>query len=101
VASAGREPVFVSFNATFDWPFINWYFHNFRLGNPFGIGGLDMKAFYMGLSGCTWEQTRSSQLPAKYRGKAKHTHNALDDAIEQGEMFESMALEAGVIIKEL
>jgi hypothetical protein len=40
-------------------------------------------------------------LPAKYRGKAKHTHNALDDAIEQGEMFESMALEAGVIIKEL
>src|SRR6266481_4735549 len=94
--SAGLKPVFVSFNATFDWAFMNWYFHAFHLENPFGIGGVDIKAFYMGMSGCAWEQTRSSRLPAKYRSKAQHTHNALADAIEQGEMFEKMARAAGV-----
>jgi ribonuclease T len=88
--SGGMTPVFVGFNATFDWAFVNWYFHSFLGENPFGIGGLDIKSYYMGLVGCEWRDTRSSRIPEKYKGTAKHTHNALDDAIEQGKMFELM-----------
>ena len=48
------------------------------------------KSYYMGMSGCTWEDTRSSRIPAELKGSSVHTHNALDDAIEQAEMFRRM-----------
>jgi ribonuclease T len=83
-------PVFVGFNTPFDWSFINWYFHTYLGENPFGIGGIDIKSFYMGMTGCPWDNTRSSCIPAKFKGSSRHTHNALDDAREQAEMFELM-----------
>ena len=30
--SGDRKPVFVGFNASFDWSFVNWYFHKFLGG---------------------------------------------------------------------
>jgi len=88
--AGNAKPVFVGFNATFDWAFVNFYFQEYLGENPFGIGGIDIKSFYMGLSGCAWDETRSSKIPTKFKGKSRHTHNALDDAIEQGEMFQRM-----------
>jgi DNA polymerase III epsilon subunit-like protein len=90
--SGDLRPVFVGFNACFDWAFINWYFHKFLDKNPFGISGLDVKAFYMGLAGVTWDETRSSQLPDKFKSAVKHSHNALDDAREQAEIFRKLLL---------
>lgn len=95
--SGDAKPVFVGFNAVFDWAFVNWYFHTFQGDNQFGVGGLDIKSFYMGMSGCPWEDTRSSRLPARYRSRKPHTHNALSDALEQAEVFELIARDAGVI----
>jgi len=89
-ATGESKPVFVGFNATFDWAFVNWYFHKFLHENPFGIGGIDIKAFYMGLAGATWDETRSSQLPVKFASKSPHTHNALDDAKAQAEIFQKL-----------
>jgi ribonuclease T len=88
--SKNDTPVFVGFNACFDWSFINWYFHSFIGHNPFGISGIDIKAYYMGMNKCPWEETKSSKINPRFKGKTKHTHNALDDAIEQAEMFELM-----------
>jgi DNA polymerase III epsilon subunit-like protein len=88
--SEGHEPVFVGFNATFDWSFVNWYFHTYLSDNPFGFGGIDIKSYYMGLAGCSWADTRSSRIPQQFKGESPHTHNALDDAVEQAEMFKRM-----------
>jgi ribonuclease T len=93
--ATGAKPVFVGFNAAFDWAFVNFYFQEYLGENPFGIGGIDIKAFYMGLSGCAWEETKSSKIPSKFKGKSRHTHNALDDAIEQAGMFQRMRERAG------
>jgi DNA polymerase III epsilon subunit-like protein len=95
-ATSARRPVFVGFNAGFDWAFINWYFHHFMVENPFGISALDIKSYYMGLAGTSWEATRSSQIPAEYRDpdRSEHTHNALQDALEQAAMFARMLHDA-------
>jgi DNA polymerase III epsilon subunit-like protein len=84
------NPTFVGFNATFDWAFVNHYFQEYVGEKPFGFGGIDIKSFYMGMSGCTWNQARSSRIPSELKGSSPHSHNALDDAIEQGEMFRRM-----------
>ncbi len=88
--ASGAKPIFVGFNATFDWAFVNFYFHQYIGENPLGFGGIDIKSYYMGLTGCAWEDTRSSRIRAEFKGAVRHTHNALDDAIEQAEMFHRM-----------
>jgi hypothetical protein len=85
----GRR-VFVGFNATFDWSFVNWYFHKYLQRNPFGISGLDIKAYYMGKFGTTWGDTAKARLPKELRPKLRHTHNARDDAEEQLLIWEAI-----------
>ncbi len=93
--AAGAVPVFLGFNATFDWAFVNWYFLTYLGENPFGVGGLDIKAYYMGLSGVPWADTRSSRIPNELKGDRQHVHNALSDSLEQAEMFERMVRSRG------
>jgi len=85
-----RRAVFVGFNASFDWSFVNWYFHTYVSENPFGIGGIDIKAYYMGLTGEKWSETTSKQLPARFQPTIHQTHNALDDARAQAEIFQKL-----------
>ena len=66
---------------------MNWYFHVFVGDNPFGIGGVDIKAYVMGMTGCTWQDTRMTRLSAQLKPSQPLTHNALDDAIIQAEIF--------------
>lgn len=86
-AAEGATPVFVGFNAPFDWSFVNYYFHRFTGHNPFGFTALDIKALWMGVSGCSWAGTRSSRIAEEVKPKLRGDHDALHDARYQAELF--------------
>jgi DNA polymerase III epsilon subunit-like protein len=89
-ATVGYKPVFVGFNACYDWQFVNWYFETFTGSNPFGFGGIDIKSYYMGLRGLSWSRTTSSQLPPEFQPETPQTHNALEDAKAQASIFQRL-----------
>lgn len=88
--SGGGRPVFVAFNATFDWMFVHWYFVTYLGRDPFGISGLDIKAYTMGKHRLAWGETVKKNVKKLYPTNQPHTHNALDDAKEQAELFREM-----------
>lgn len=89
--STGKQRViFVGLNAPFDWSFINYYFHKYIGKNPFGFTAIDIKAYFMGAMGCDWRNTSARQIQTIFKPTGKATHNALDDAKCQAEMFKLM-----------
>ena len=94
VTPDGYQPIFVAFNAPFDWMFINDYFHRYLGRNPFGHTALDMKAFFMGLTGVTWSETSMHYVGRRYLGDRHLTHHALRDALDQAEIFVLMLEQA-------
>lgn len=91
---AGRQPYFVAFNAAFDWMFVNYYFIHFLGHNPFGHTAIDIKAYYMGLTGSDWAQTSWRYISPRFKTEHKLTHHALQDALDQADMFKRMLEEA-------
>lgn len=85
--SKGEVPVFIGLNAPFDWSFVNYYFHRFNGGNPFGFTALDIKAYYMGVMGCSWTDTRSSAMAGRLNPTWRGNHTAAQDAVYQAELF--------------
>lgn len=94
VITEDAHPVFVAFNAPFDWMFVNDYFHRYLGHNPFGHAAIDIKSFYMGLSGVPWYETSMRYISPTYLDSREITHHALRDAIDQAEIFQKMLIEA-------
>ncbi len=94
VAPVSCHPIFVALNAPFDWMFVNDYFHRTLGRDPFGHSALDIKAFYMGMTGVPWAQTSMEVLAARYLEGRELAHNALQDARDQGELFAAILQEA-------
>lgn len=83
----GSTPIFVGLNAPFDWGFVNYYFLKYLNDNPFGFTALDIKALFMGATGCSWHDTKSSSIDKRVSSSLKGDHNALHDAKYQAELF--------------
>lgn len=90
----GQRPIFLAFNAPFDWMFVNDYFHRYLGRNPFGHAALDIKSLYMGIAGVGWNETSMRYLMPRYLGNQQLTHHALRDAMDQGEIFRKLMQEA-------
>jgi len=88
VVPATHKPIFVAFNAPFDWMFVADYFHRYLKRNPFGHSALDIKALYMGASGKSWANTSGEILRPLFLAHTPLSHQALQDAIEQAVIFE-------------
>ena len=91
VESVGKNKriVFVSFGE-FDYLFLKWYLVNYGFPKLGGPNWLDMKSYYMGMAKTDFGSTTKKKIPSFLKGSRKHTHNALDDAVEQAELFELM-----------
>lgn len=85
------KPKFVGYPAAFDWQFINYYFLKYLGKNPFGLAPADIRSIYFGMfpteNGFT---IRKEDIKKRLGVTAKHTHNALDDAEEQAQIFARM-----------
>jgi DNA polymerase III epsilon subunit-like protein len=87
---AGAAPVFVSYNAPFDWMFINDAFHGTLGRNPFGHAALDIRALYKGQSGEPWETIRLNDLLDRHLRGRRLSHNALEDARDQAALLRAL-----------
>ena len=88
------RPVFVGYPAAYDFLFVYWYLLRFAGESPFGHSALDIKTYAMSLLGLPYGQSTKRNLPARWLSALPpHTHIALDDAIEQGQLFCNMIAE--------
>ena len=90
---AGGRPIFLAFNAPFDWMFVNEYFHKYLNSNPFGHNALDIKAFYMGFRRLTAFGAVRADMIKRYPPERALTHNALEDALDQARFFNQLIRE--------
>lgn len=88
------KPVFVAYPAGFDFMFVYWYLIRFTGESPFSHSALDMKTFAMALLGTSYRDSTKRAFPAHWSSPRPHTHVALDDALEQGEVFVKMLADA-------
>ena len=83
----------VGFNVPFDWMFVADYFHRYLGRDPFGHSALDLKAFYLGVTGSSWAGTSMNFVAEGYGLSIMLTHNALDDARDQAALFRAVRAE--------
>ncbi|MDP3439278.1 MAG: exonuclease [Azonexus sp.] len=84
------KPVFVAYPSAFDFPFVYWYRMEFAGENPFGYSVIDIKTYAMAMLRQPYRACGKQSMPAEWLDPAPHTHVALDDAIEQGNLFCNM-----------
>ncbi|MFF8942736.1 3'-5' exoribonuclease domain-containing protein [Streptomyces sp. NPDC014864] len=89
--SAGAQPVMCGYPAAFDWMFLYWYLIRFTGTSPFGHSGcLDMKTLYAVKAGLPLRAVAKGTMPRGLLSRRRHTHHALDDAVEQAELFANL-----------
>jgi DNA polymerase III epsilon subunit-like protein len=88
VAGKGR-PVLVAYPLSFDWSWLYWYFVRFaKAGSPFRHSRcFDIKTAIAVKGHLPISEASRPKLFPFLQSSHAHTHNALDDAAEQAEIF--------------
>jgi hypothetical protein len=82
------RPVFVAYPLGFDWMFTYWYQVRFTGGSPFGHSGhIDVKTLFATRASVPVRSVGKRTMPRHLLSDRRHTHHALDDAVEQAELF--------------
>lgn len=84
-----KHAVLVAYPLSFDWTWLYWYFTRFSAdGSPFDYSRcFDIKTAIAVKSRIPITKAGRERVDAKFRSNRVHTHHALDDAIEQAEIF--------------
>lgn len=87
--AGGVKPVLVAYPLSFDWAWLYWYFVQFSSkGSPFNHSlCFDMKTAYAVKASIPISEAGRSKILPQLLPDRRHTHHALDDAIEQAEIF--------------
>ncbi len=96
--SGHLKPVLVAYPLSFDWTWLYWYFVQFSaLGSPFGYSRcFDIKTAFAVKAGLPISDAGRSRLDNRLKPRRHHTHHALDDAIEQAEIFANISQWSGI-----
>jgi hypothetical protein len=91
-AELGGQPVFAAYPLGFDWMWMYWYFLQYAEGgSPFGHSrAIDIKSLYAARASVPIGWSTKRQIPRHLMSRRSHTHNALDDAMEQAELFQNL-----------
>ncbi|MFJ3924550.1 3'-5' exoribonuclease domain-containing protein [Streptomyces sp. NPDC090022] len=90
-ARTGAQPVMCGYPASYDWTFLYWYLMRFGGDSPFGHSGcLDMKTLYATKAKVPLRSVAKGTMPRELLSRRRHTHHALDDAIEQAELLSNL-----------
>lgn len=81
------KPVFVGYPAGFDFLFVYWYLIKFLGTSPFSFSALDIKTYAAAVLGIPFREVNKRTLERYLEPGLKHTHVAVDDALEQGYLF--------------
>lgn len=81
------SPVFVGYPAGFDFLYVYWYLIKFVGMSPFSFSALDIKTYAMAIMDCGYRDVSKKTMKRFKEPNLKHTHVAVDDAIEQGYLF--------------
>jgi len=92
------KPVLVAYPLSFDWSWLYWYFVRFSPSDaPFGYSRcFDLKTALAVKAAIPIAQASRSRLEESLKSRRQHTHHALDDAIEQAEIFANIFEWGGV-----
>ncbi len=87
--SGNKNPVLVAYPVSFDWTWLYWYFIQYSgKGSPFNYSScFDIKTALSVKTNMPISYSGRSKLPSALKSKRAHTHFAVDDAIEQAEIF--------------
>ncbi len=91
LAGTGR-PILVAYPLSFDWSFLYWYFIRFStVGSPFNYSQcFDVKTAFAVKARIPVASAGRRRLVPRLRSNGIHTHNALDDAVEQAQVFANL-----------
>ena len=87
------RPVFVAYPAGYDFLFVYWYLMRFAGESPFSFSALDIKTYAMAVLKVDYREAVKRKMPKRWFDPLPHTHEALDDAREQGALFCNMLAE--------
>ena len=88
--TAGKaKPVLVAYPLSFDWSWLYWYFIQYSEdGSPFDYSRcFDIKTALAVKASVPISEAGRSRLQPSLLSRREHTHHAIDDAIEQAEIF--------------
>lgn len=86
-----RKVVFVGYPVGYDFMFVYWYMIKFVGYSPFSFSGIDIKTLAMALLKKPYRKCTKKSMPKSWFDKCfKHSHVAVEDAIEQGQIFCNM-----------
>jgi hypothetical protein len=85
----GGGVIFAGYPLGFDWMWTYWYLCKFSdIESPFGHSRhIDIKTLYAEKANTVIVRSIKKNIPRKLMSKLPHTHLAIDDAAEQGEML--------------
>ena len=88
---------YIGYPVTVDFMWIHWYSMHFTGQDRAGFAGADIKTYASALLKKHHKKSTKRAMPKEWFSGGKHTHKAIDDAIEQGHLAMNILKKIGII----